>query len=497
MAKEKFDAIVVGAGTGGATAARFLAKSGFKVALVEGKPREKIGQKVCGDAVGAEVFEVLGVAEPKGDEVTWHVKGAKLYSPDRLTCVTMVDPTQAGFLLDRLEFGQRLLNEALDAGDVTLLDYCNVTGVTFAKGDGAEAKGTTPELAPRLAGVVVKDKDRRETRELSAEVVVDASGYHPAVRKRLPPSDLVELAVDDGEDAIICFREVVELVEGRARDVDYISIYLDPANVPGGYVWYFPKGERSVNLGLGVFPSLKRSLRALYQKHAKGSFLAGQKIRVKASGGGIVSVRRPLTTLVLGNVLLVGDAGCQVNPLHGGGIDPSMRGGWMAAKAVANAHDAGNASSEEALWGYNVEFQRGVGSQFAALDVLRLALQDFTPDKLNFGLSRGLLSGEEILEVASTGGVKLDPLGLLGKALKGITKPDLLLDLGYVHGKMGEAKKLFQRYPSSPAGLPAWKKRVEGLFSGVRRTLGKNRGKYVRRSAPAGRAKRGPVFYMF
>ena len=46
---KKYDIIVVGAGTGGTTAARFASKAGFDVCLIDAKPREKIGDKMTGE----------------------------------------------------------------------------------------------------------------------------------------------------------------------------------------------------------------------------------------------------------------------------------------------------------------------------------------------------------------------------------------------------------------------------------------------------------------
>ena len=54
-----FDVIVVGAGTGGSTAARFAAESGLSVCLIDSKDRKEIGNKICGDAVGSEIFDFL------------------------------------------------------------------------------------------------------------------------------------------------------------------------------------------------------------------------------------------------------------------------------------------------------------------------------------------------------------------------------------------------------------------------------------------------------
>ena len=78
--ENSFDVIVVGAGTGGTTAARFAAQKGLDVCLIDRKGRSKIGDKICGDAVGADIFDFLKINPPKGEELSCLIKGGKLYS---------------------------------------------------------------------------------------------------------------------------------------------------------------------------------------------------------------------------------------------------------------------------------------------------------------------------------------------------------------------------------------------------------------------------------
>ena len=65
----KFDAVVVGAGTAGCLAAKTIAESGLKVCLVERKPKEAIGEKVCGDALGEHHLKTLGLEKPQSGEL--------------------------------------------------------------------------------------------------------------------------------------------------------------------------------------------------------------------------------------------------------------------------------------------------------------------------------------------------------------------------------------------------------------------------------------------
>ena len=73
-----------------------------------------------------------------------------------------------------------------------------------------------------------------------------------------------------------------------------------------------------------------------------------------------------------------------------------------------------------------------IGAEFASLDLLRIVLQNLSNEELNFGLERDLLSGEEILEISSTGGLNLSLENMAVKAFKGISQPNLLLDLNYM-----------------------------------------------------------------
>ncbi|MEM1700411.1 MAG: FAD-dependent oxidoreductase, partial [Desulfurococcaceae archaeon] len=60
----KYDVAVVGAGVAGLYASYVLALKGWKVALVESKHRSKIGDRVCGDAIGTHHFKELGIHIP-------------------------------------------------------------------------------------------------------------------------------------------------------------------------------------------------------------------------------------------------------------------------------------------------------------------------------------------------------------------------------------------------------------------------------------------------
>jgi electron-transferring-flavoprotein dehydrogenase len=168
--------------------------------------------------------------------------------------------------------------------------------------------------------------------------------------------------------------------------------------------------------------------------------------------------------------MFVGDSACQVNPLHGGGIDPSMRGGYYAANTALNAVEKGDYSAKS-LWNYNHKVMTSFGAEFASLDLLRMTLQILPNENLNFALQQDLLSSEEILEISSTGEFELPITDLVTKALKGISKPNLLLDLNYLRIRMNEISKLYKNFPVKIENFEEWKRRAIQIYDKIKKML--------------------------
>ncbi len=459
--QHSFDVIVVGAGTGGAIAARFAAKNGLNVCLIDSKPRDQIGNKICGDAVGNEIFGLLNINHPKGEELSCHIKGAKLYSPSLKKCLTLVDPKQAGYIVNRLEFGQRLLNEAVDAGVNQFLDKTMALDLIYENNT--------------VSGLKVKLNNGEKT-NFKSKIVIDASGFYSPLRK-LVKSSLIEKNLPR-EDSILCYREIVEFSpkDLEVQDPEYISIILDQEKAPGGYIWYFPKNESSVNIGLGAFMDYKGKVKDLYHKNVFQEYIKTSKYNIISTGGGVVPVRRPLWSCADNGIILIGDSACQVNPLHGGGIDPSMRAGYYAANSATHAIEK-NDYSINALWEYNHRIMTSFGAEFAALDLLRIVLQTLSNDDLNFGLERDILTGEEILQISSKGGLNLSIISLAAKTIKGISRPKLLLDLNFLRIKMNEINKLYKSFPKGLDKFPEWKERVISVYDKIKKMIVKTKKK--------------------
>ncbi|PVX23945.1 MAG: geranylgeranyl hydrogenase [Candidatus Bathyarchaeum sp.] len=448
---KKFDVVVVGAGTGGCLTAKTLAEAGLKVCMIDRKEEQKIGDKVCGDAIGKHHFDNIGIAHPSGAELDQTIEGVKVYSPDMETEVNVKGEGVHGYLVNRIIFGQRLIKEAKDAG-ATLIDQAVVTEPLIKDG--------------YVVGVLVKNLKTDEKMEISSKVVVDASGHSAVLRKKLPSEFGIENEVND-EDVEICYREIREIKE-PIDDPGFCKIYLDLKRVPGGYYWVFPKSPTVINVGLGVamtkgFPNPKDLYNELILSMPlfKGS-------RVLTGGGGLVPTRSPISPMVGNGIIIIGDAACQVNPIHGGGIGSSMMGGVKAAQVIIKALEKGDVSREQ-FWPYTGMFMEAYGAKQAGLDLFRMLLQRLSNKEMNYGMSHHLITDDDLLKASMGEDLKLNITEKTGRLFKGLGCLSLLKKLNTTAKLMKEIKTLYRNYPASPDGLGVWEKKVQTVVESAKK----------------------------
>jgi len=443
---KKFDAVVVGAGTGGCLAAKTVAEAGFNVCLIDRKREQDIGDKVCGDAIGKHHFDTLGLEYPTGKELERKIIGIKIYSPDMKTVIDVKGEGLHGYMVNRRLFGQRLLKKATKAG------------ATFLE----STQAVEPIMKDHFVnGVLAKNMETGNKVSVFGQVTVDASGFSAVLQKKLPP----EIGVDANasrEDVVICYREIREVKE-QISEPDFCEIYLNQKVSPGGYFWIFPEGGTKVNVGLGVamskgFPNPKNRL---YGNVLSRPFFKGSSIL--SGGGGHVPTRRPINCMVGNGMLIIGDAACQVNPIHGGGMGPSMMAGIIAGETIIKALETGNVGREN-MWSYNVRYMQSYGAKQADLDVFRLLLQRLSDEDMNYGMKYRLITEDDLLKTSMGEDTRLNITEKTRRIFRGIRKISLLKRLRATVRLMKKMKTLYQNYPVSPEGFDEWKKKTQHLI---------------------------------
>jgi len=442
----KFDVVIVGAGTAGCLAAKTVAEAGLKACLVERKKREEIGEKVCGDALGEHHLKTLGLEKPQGGELDKRIEGIRIYSPDMDTAFTVEHEDFVGYLLNRRLFGQWLLRKAVDAG-AHLLDSTQCLEALVEKGFAA--------------GVSVKNSRTGEERKLQSRVVVDASGFVGIVRKKLPRQMGIENEVAN-EDVEACYREIRQLRQ-ESENTKYCEIYLSQKVTPGGYTWIFPKGGARVNAGLGIcmrrnFPNPKSQFyrHILTRPVFEGSLLL-------TGGAWYDPTRRPLDNMVGNGVIITGDAACLVNPIHGGGIGPSMLSGYYAGKTIVEAREKGDVG-RESLWPYNCRYDETYGGKQAGLDVFRMLLLSSRDEDLNYGMSCHLLTEKDVLKAGLGEDFHLNITETSRRVFRGLKRIGFLNKLRLTVKYMNQVRAHYKEYPETPKTFEKWRTHTAALF---------------------------------
>jgi len=442
---EKFDAIVVGAGTAGCLAAKTLAEKGLKVCLVDRKKREEIGEKICGDALGEHHLNTLGLEKPKGGELERRIEGIRIFSPDQNTIFTVAHEDFVGYILNRRLFGQWLLDKAVDKG-ATLMDVTRFLEPILEKGF---VKGIS---AKKANGKAVK---------LRSKVVVDASGFSGVVRCKLPAEMCIERVIAN-EDVEACYREIRQLQQ-ETENTKYCEIYLNQKVTPGGYTWVFPKSGAKVNAGLGIcmhgkFPKPKKQF---YNHILTKPVFAGSLL--VHGGAWFDPTRRPFDNMVGNGVVITGDAASLVNPIHGGGIGPSMLSGFYAGEAIAAALETGE-STQKALWPYNKMYMESYGKKQASLDVFRMLLINSNDADLNYGMGCKLLTEDDVLKAGMGDDFHLNIGETAKRVFRGIKRVRFLNKLRLTVKMMRQVQTHYDAYPETPENFEKWRLQTVNLI---------------------------------
>jgi digeranylgeranylglycerophospholipid reductase len=384
--KEEYDIIVVGAGPAGSTAARYAAAGGASVLMLE-KDRD-VGYPVrCGEAVSHE--GVVQFIEPDQRWIAATVSKFRIVVPNGNSIVPRLDGT--GYVLERRIFDYELAKLAAREGaDVVTKAY--VYDLIRTNGD--------------VKGVRALIKDQRV--EIRAKVVIGADGVESRLGKWA------------GIDTTCHIRDMESCAQmtltGVAVDEGILDFCFGREIAPGGYVWVFPKGKDSANVGIGISVERAKERAAVrYLEDFVNRRFPGASILTRIAGG--VPCATTCKEIVKGNVMLVGDAAHQVNPVSGGGIVSGMIGGMIAGQVAAEALQKGDPSN---LKEYEKRWHKRLGWRHEVFYHIKEAIYQFSDETLNKLCSDASKLSEEKRTVG----------GIFRTAMW--NKPSLLLDVAKV-----------------------------------------------------------------
>lgn len=443
------DLIVVGAGPAGAHLAKEAAQLGLDVLVLERLPKNRVGDKVCGEGIALHHLKNAGIPYPAGKELGNVINGIDIYPPSMENYITISQRVEGepcdGWTIDRIHFGQRLLGYAEEAG-AKIQDNAHVL-------EPLSDNGT-------ITGVKYKDTKTDRLNEVHAKVTVDASGMSATLRRKLN-DPLIEQTVELRDQAV-CYREILELQE-PFKPADRCWIIMDDRFSPGGYVWIFPRGDRIANVGLGTQGGQGYRPKDLYKQFLTTNSIF-KNAKVIHGGGGAAPLRRPLWSYVTNGIVFIGDSGCMCNPIHGGGIGSAIEAGHVLAPVIKQAVEANDVSTS-GLWRFNVAYNREhYGQKIASLDLMRHLLQEVGNEEFDYVINNRILTTEDLMQANAGEGIQLSALDKAGRLLRGLRKLGLLRRIQKVSEAMREMLSLYQNFPEAPDTFESWKQRVITLY---------------------------------
>ena len=303
----QYDAVVIGGGPSGATAATTLARSGRSVMLLDRAGRIK----PCGGAIPPRAIRDFDIPD---SQIVGKATCARMIAPsDKAVDMPVASGGFVG-MVDREHFDEWLRARAALTG--------------------AERRTGTFEAIERDADgtaiVAYRDGHSGDVMRVRAKAVIGADGARSAVaRANLKNAERVK--------CVFAYHEVIKSPDA-GFDRERCDVYYQGKFSPDFYAWVFPHGD-TASVGLGSAQKgfgLREATKAL---RASIGLADAETIRVE----GAPIPLKPLKRWDNGRDLLVcGDAAGVVAPSSGEGIYYAMECGRIAARTVDAFLTSGN-----------------------------------------------------------------------------------------------------------------------------------------------------------
>ena len=315
---KRYDAVVLGAGPAGSSAAFFLAEAGLRVAIVERAAFPR--RKVCGEFVSATtlpVLDAMGVGETLREAGGLPTRKAGLYLRDE----TFVSPMPP---LDGPDpWGRTMARAVLDP-----------TILAAAQEKGVDVYQPYKAVGMESGHIVTVEREGRHER-LEAPFVVAAHGSWEVGALPTQP------ARSHRPDDVLAFKG---FFHGATFDLELMIL----AAFPGGYGGMVHRDRDTVGLSFCVRRDVLERCRARYRlptawdsllrhvcAHNRGVAEAVEGARLEAPAKAAGPLRPGIRPRYEGGVFRVGNAAGEAHPTVAEGISMAIQSGYLLGQALS------------------------------------------------------------------------------------------------------------------------------------------------------------------
>jgi geranylgeranyl reductase family protein len=441
---EERDLVVVGAGTAGCYAAAAAARAGLDVVVLERKSEDEAGHIACGDALkGADQFpEAIPKSKLEPAFTNTGVDHGRFEIPQENEVLEIPVPGELA-VIDRWEYGRRIIAGAKEAGAEIHYDTVVQDVIQNGKVEG------------------VKATRKGDPVEYRAPVTIDAAGALSILQDKADFGDATFDTNVSYTQFCSAYREIVRVEEDVPWDD---ALVFKPTERAAGYLWYFPRTEREINVGLGyqmteqpmeLVEDLKRDLRGRAE-------FEGATVEDKL--GAALPTRRPYDSAVAPGFMAVGDAAGHVNPTTGGGIAGAAYAATYAAEQAVEAVEDDD-PGEATLWPYNERVMDHFGARYAGLDVYNVLSTAVDVDDL-MGLLAAL-PGQKLAEALYSGSTDVSLWLKLKTAFKSLGYWDTIYTFYKTKNQADRLIDHYGNYPDSPGAFADWRDGRDDIMESV------------------------------
>ena len=343
-----YDAIIIGGGPAGSSAALYAHKYGLKTIILDKAffPRDKI----CGDALSGKSVRYMrelnlldDVSKLVGatiNRITFGSPNHKYFDIHLNKCKDL-KKIKSGFVIKRKIFDNFLFEKAKNITDTK--EGFKVTGIIYEN--------------TKIIGIEGVSNNLKE--KIYAPILLGCDGANSTIARKL------KLSSEESVNTAIAIRCYYKNVKDLS---DQIELHFVDEVLPG-YFWLFPAGDGIANIGIGMSKeNAKKDNRKLTQilddvvksEYFKERFSESQKLE-NPKGWNL-----PLGRIVRKNYgdgfMLLGDAAGLIDPFTGEGIGNAMASAKHAIKVAIKAKEKDDYSSD-VLSEYNELVWDDLGSE--------------------------------------------------------------------------------------------------------------------------------------